>query len=362
MVGEENLGEEGAGESLPGALGADCRKVWGKGASMRLQRLRCEVAEGGREGIHLWRDAGVAQLRPRRSRGADHRGSTPQSLRHRNPVVLTIRWQDKARGRLEQSRLGFPLHKAQPLHTRKRNGSESILRARHEKTPPLKVCALPRLQEEVDALLRVEASKKEKGFSTRLLRGGVEELAIHAVGDDAYRRARLPQTGTKVFGFGVGSRVEPCGAFQNGASNQTQKEAFIDRDGLPSEGAECAVRRKGVGAREATGADSAQEYRKRPEAVQVQEGATPQKHGKAVDERERKEEGVAEDAVHGEDLDALGATLREQGVFGRVIQKDHADVLPGASLLQSHVRDDFGEPATMRPTPCREVQDVEGAC
>ena len=131
---------------------------------------------------------------------------------------------------------------------------------------------------------------------------------------------------------------------------------------MPSEGAECAVRRKGVGAREATGAECAQEYRKRPETVQVQEGATPHKRRKAIDERERKEEGVAEDAVHGEDLDALGATLCEQGMFGRVIQKDHADVLPGASLLQSHVRDDFGEPATMRPTPCREVQDVEGAC
>ncbi len=141
-----------------------------------------------------------------------------------------------------------------------------------------------------------------------------------------------------------------------------QKEAFIDRDGASSESTECAVRRKGVGAREAMGADSAQEYRERPEAVQVQEGATPQKRRKAFRQREREEEGVAEDAVHGENLDTLGATLREQGVFGGVIQKDHADVLPGASLLQSHVRDDFGEPATMRPTPCREVQDVEGAC
>lgn len=141
-----------------------------------------------------------------------------------------------------------------------------------------------------------------------------------------------------------------------------QEEAFRERDGVPSEGAECAVRRECVGASEASGADSAEEYRECPEAVQVQEGATPQKCRKAFYKREREEEGIAEGAVYGDDLDALGATLREQGVFGGVIQKDHDDVLPGTSLFQSHVRDDFGEPATMRPTPCREVQDVEGAC
>lgn len=100
-----------------------------------------------------------------------------------------------------------------------------------------------------------------------------------------------------------------------------QEEAFRERDGVPSEGAECAVRRECVGASEASGADSAEEYRECPEAVQVQEGATPQKCRKAFYKREREEEGIAEGAVYGDDLDALGATLREQGCSGASSRK-----------------------------------------
>lgn len=183
----------------------------GEGEVVRFGGGSCEVAEGGCESINRRRDAIVAQLRPRRSRSADHRGATPQSLRHRNPVVLTIRRKNKTGGRLDQFRLGFPLHKAQPLHARKRNGTKSILRSRNKQTPSFKVRTLPRLQEEIDALLRVETSQEEKSLGARLLRGSVEKLAIHAVGDDAYRRTRLPQADAEIFGFGIRSRVKPCG-------------------------------------------------------------------------------------------------------------------------------------------------------